>query len=100
MNSIELSSDEKALFMVLIECAEGVNVVLRVAGGWVRDKCLEKASQDIDVVVAGMGSEVFAARVVDMMRSKGEAVKGMAVMAADPGNIYIFFNFSPFFLFK
>ncbi len=78
--SVELTSEESSLFGVLLENCPS-NVVLRVAGGWVRDKLLNKTSPDIDIVVAGMDKvENFARAVQESLRKKGEPVKEMAIM--------------------
>lgn len=36
-----------------------MNSVLRVAGGWVRDKVLGKESNDIDITIDNMTGECF-----------------------------------------
>ena len=58
--TIELTEGEKALFADLMTlCKEtGIEVVMRVAGGWVRDKIMKRESDDIDIALDCMyGSE-------------------------------------------
>ena len=57
--------NEQLLFDMLRKYIEGKNTVLRVAGGWVRDKILGKENDDIDFTVAntegmGMSGKVFS----------------------------------------
>ncbi|KAJ3190086.1 CCA tRNA nucleotidyltransferase, mitochondrial [Gaertneriomyces sp. JEL0708] len=71
LHRIHLTEAEEKLFDVLIQCAERVSdhfpghrpVMLRVAGGWVRDKLLGKDSEDIDIAIDTMKGEPFAAMV-------------------------------------
>ena len=79
------SEEEQRLFSLLLECArQREGVVLRVAGGWVRDKLLGKESHDIDVVVEGAPSEDFVAVLCEMVERRGDARPKVAVMEADP----------------
>ncbi len=76
------TAGEQRLFGLLLECARlRGNVVLRVAGGWVRDKLL---SHDIDVVVEGMASEEFVELLCELVVRQGGARPKVAVMEADP----------------
>ena len=51
--SIQLTEQEKELFEILLQTLEHerLNTVLRCAGGWVRDKLLQKESHDIDIAL-------------------------------------------------
>ncbi len=60
------------------------HVVLRVAGGWVRDKLLGRASCDIDLVVAGIAAHAFLERANDYLESLGEERKAYSTVLADP----------------
>ncbi len=84
-DDVALSHQEECVFGVLREAVGGCSdVVLRVAGGWVRDKLLGKESKDIDVVVEGMESEVFVRLVSSVVERQGGAPPKVAVMEADP----------------
>jgi len=48
---VRVTPDEQVLFNELIECATSNGVILRVAGGWVRDKILGLLNDDIDIVI-------------------------------------------------
>eukprot|EP00371_Babesia_bovis_P000467 XP_001609114.1 tRNA nucleotidyltransferase/poly(A) polymerase family domain containing protein [Babesia bovis T2Bo] len=50
---IRISKQEKVLFDLLKECVDSnnLNIDLRVAGGWVRDKLLNQTSKDIDIAL-------------------------------------------------
>ncbi len=82
---IALSVQEESVFRVLREAVGGRrDIVLRVAGGWVRDKLLGKESKDIDVVVEGMESEAFVRLVSGVVEREGGPPTKVAVMEADP----------------
>lgn len=59
---ISLTPNEQQIFSFLLEANQklGLNSVMRVAGGWVRDKLLGKESNDIDVAIDNMKGEDFA----------------------------------------
>jgi CRISPR-associated endonuclease Cas3-HD len=63
---IPLSQKEKDIFEFLrrVKKDRGLNVQMRVAGGWVRDKLLGKESDDIDIAVDMPGYD-FAQIVAD-----------------------------------
>lgn len=63
--SIELTPSERALFDVLQGTKKHyeLDVTLRCAGGWVRDKLLGKHSDDIDVALDKMLGAEFAEKV-------------------------------------
>ena len=50
------------------------NTVVRVVGGWVRDKMLATPSDDIDLMVDNMSGEAFARIMAEEMGLKGPAV--------------------------
>lgn len=64
---IALTEHEERIFAVLLaasaEAFAGRTVVLRVAGGWVRDKLLGRPSHDIDIAIDCMPGAEFAAAV-------------------------------------
>ena len=71
--TVQLTAKESALFDLLLDVARhherstmtgnGKCTVLRVAGGWVRDKLLGRESDDIDIALDDCTGAVFAERV-------------------------------------
>lgn len=62
MSTIQLDPKERQLKRLLLDVAEHIDdsqVVLRWAGGWVRDKILGRPSHDIDVAINCMTGELF-----------------------------------------
>lgn len=59
---------------------------MRVAGGWVRDKILEKDADDIDIALDIMSGETFASEFKQFMveRNDPHLVSGMGVIKANP----------------
>ena len=59
---ITLTEKEKSIFKFLLDAVHdnGKNTVLRVAGGWVRDKMMGKESDDIDIAMDNMFGEEMA----------------------------------------
>lgn len=52
---MDLSADEQKLFGLFKNALnDRHDIVLRVAGGWVRDKLMGVSSHDIDIVVQGL----------------------------------------------
>lgn len=62
--SIEFSPREKELIQTIKAIAEKHNSVVRIAGGYVRDKLLGLPSNDIDITVDNMSGEEFAKKLV------------------------------------
>jgi len=58
--------------------------VLRVVGGWVRDKLLGKESSDIDVALDCTTGKEFAERVNEYLASTGAATASVGVIHANP----------------
>ena len=60
--AIKLTELEEKVFGTLKEVAEKNNLdtVMRVSGGWVRDKLLGKESHDIDIALDNMYGKEFA----------------------------------------
>jgi len=78
---ITLTADEKELFSLLKSIVEKVSpgTSLRVAGGWVRDKLLDKESDDIDFMVDNMSGEKIARLI-----AKELGITGPHVVEANP----------------
>ncbi|KGG50058.1 tRNA nucleotidyltransferase [Mitosporidium daphniae] len=60
------------------------SVILRFAGGWVRDKLLGITSSDIDVSIDSMTGEKFATIFCSFVKQKGLPITSVAVVAARP----------------
>lgn len=58
--------------------------MLRVVGGWVRDKLLGKESSDIDVALDCTTGKEFAERVNEYLASTGAATASVGVIHANP----------------
>mmetsp|Transcript_24461 Transcript_24461/g.36687 ORF Transcript_24461/g.36687 Transcript_24461/m.36687 type:complete len:624 (-) Transcript_24461:114-1985(-) len=68
---------------MLVELKSDTEV--RVAGGWVRDKCLGKESDDIDFSVDKMNGEQFAKAMQEYIEKKtGEKARGVGVIQKNP----------------
>lgn len=88
--AIELSETESALFDRVLSAVNGLNLdcQVRVAGGWVRDKLLGVASDDIDFVLDTMSGIDFANAIstflLDPSNKSGSAVSSIATIKANP----------------
>ncbi|OEH77868.1 putative tRNA nucleotidyltransferase [Cyclospora cayetanensis] len=60
--TLQLTQEEKELFCTLNKCVvdKELNIELRAAGGWVRDKLLGIPSQDIDIAIDSITGARFA----------------------------------------
>lgn len=94
--TIELSSQEARLKELLLDVARYVDesnepsaepVVLRWAGGWVRDKLLGVESHDIDTAINTMTGEAFSSKIVGLC-NQTEIAKKHGVSATDIGNLH------------
>lgn len=85
---ILLTISESEVFAVLLNTVEHfrLGTVVRAAGGWVRDKLLGIASDDIDIVVDNMSGQDFAIKVVEYMREQGtsDAVSSIGEVKTNP----------------
>ena len=78
--NVDIASNLTPFEEKVFEVIEGVrqkrapNTVVRVAGGWVRDKLLDTPSDDIDIMVDNMSGEAFAQIMAEEMGLKGPAV--------------------------
>jgi tRNA nucleotidyltransferase/poly(A) polymerase len=93
--TIELTPREAQLKELLLDAANYVNisqpaaepVVLRWAGGWVRDKLLGIESHDIDTAINVMTGEAFASKICELCETP-EAVEKHRITGADIGNLH------------
>jgi len=84
--SIRLTTREQDLFSLLLEVASrsAPGAVLRVAGGWVRDKLLGGESSDIDISPDSMTGEAFARLVKAHLDAEGIRASDVTVIKANP----------------
>ncbi len=94
-STISLTTAEKELFQVLLQAVDAheskqppvqrsERTIMRVAGGWVRDKLLKKTSHDIDIALNNMSGVQFANCVNDYLTSQGMETRTIAVIQANP----------------
>lgn len=83
---IKLTHEEENLFNILRNCIAKNNMttVLRVAGGWVRDKLLGKESHDIDIALDNISGQAFANILNAYLNEIGEKTRAIAVIQANP----------------
>lgn len=77
-----LTSLEESIFHTLTEAAKESGTIVRVAGGWVRDKLLGIESEDIDIAVDNMSGENFAKLVAKY--AGGSRKQKVTVVRANP----------------
>jgi tRNA nucleotidyltransferase/poly(A) polymerase len=93
--TIELTPREAQLKELLLDVANYVNnsqttdepVVLRWAGGWVRDKLLGIQSHDIDTAINVMTGEAFASKIGELCE-KSETIEKHHISSTDIGNLH------------
>ncbi|KAJ8122299.1 hypothetical protein ONZ43_g1476 [Nemania bipapillata] len=93
--TIDLTPKEIQLKELLLDAAEYVSssqptsepVILRWAGGWVRDKLLGIESHDIDTAINIMTGEAFALKICELCE-KPETVEKHGIESADVGNLH------------
>lgn len=83
---ITLTEVESHLFGLLKEAAAqvGQGTVLRVAGGWVRDKLLGKESDDVDIALDNVSGASFAELLNKYLQDKGLETRSIGVIQANP----------------
>lgn len=93
--TIDLTPEEARLKTLLLDVAKHIDesqpgkepVVLRWAGGWVRDKLLGIQSHDIDTAINTMTGEAFSSEILAMCKQTDVAEK-LGVSDADIGNLH------------
>ena len=98
---IELSPLESDIVAVLLEAAKYLDgsrpdSVIRIAGGWVRDKLLGIESCDIDIALEDTSGAEFATRVNGTLSRLGYEEHSIGVIQANPGHSII--NTTTFYL--
>jgi tRNA nucleotidyltransferase (CCA-adding enzyme) len=83
---ITLTPSESRLFSLLLDTCQhfALTSTLRVAGGWVRDKLLGLASDDIDIALDTMMGREFAQHVQAYMAVQKLPLPSIGVIAANP----------------
>jgi len=85
-SELPLTPLEDKTFDLLRAVAEETETTVRVAGGWVRDRLLNKPSDDIDITVDNMGGAEFAKKIEEFARKNNiEDVGTGHEMEAAPG---------------
>ena len=80
---ITLSPGETELFDFLISTTKDLNVTLRIAGGWVRDKILGNISDDIDISIETIsGNLVTGEQIAHMISQTNNAT--VSVIKTNP----------------
>ncbi|KAG3026469.1 hypothetical protein PC128_g2994 [Phytophthora cactorum] len=85
--TVKLMPAEKQLFAFLLDVAAqpaADGAVLRVAGGWVRDKLLGRDSDDVDIVLDSMTGRAFADLVNAYEMAQGRTARAVGVIKANP----------------
>ncbi|KAM5374923.1 hypothetical protein ACJA88_007588 [Fusarium oxysporum] len=93
--TIQLTSKEQQLRHLLLDVAKDIDesgkapepIVLRWAGGWVRDKLLNIQSHDIDVAINAMTGVPFAQAMCDYCE-RPEAMSKHSIGPADIGSLH------------
>lgn len=93
--TIELTPKEAQLKKLLLDAADYANssrsadepVILRWAGGWVRDRLLGIESHDIDTAINVMTGEAFASKICELCE-KPEIVEKHNIASDDIGNLH------------
>ncbi|KAI8929084.1 hypothetical protein BC831DRAFT_521297 [Entophlyctis helioformis] len=89
---IHLTNKERQIRQLLLETAAYIEaadpgrepIVLRIAGGWVRDKLLGRDSDDIDIAIDTMKGEAFAHHLKEYMQAKGLHMGTIATIQVNP----------------
>ncbi len=86
MTTITFSPKETKLLNLLLSVVreKTPNTVIRIAGGYIRDKLLGLQSSDIDIAVSNMTGEAFATLVREYMSEQGIDTQTVTVIEANP----------------
>ncbi|KAJ1557011.1 CCA tRNA nucleotidyltransferase, mitochondrial, partial [Nowakowskiella sp. JEL0078] len=89
--TINLSKKEQQICELVVNVAEKISsnpnrapVIVRIAGGWVRDKLLEKESYDLDFALDSISGYEFAKAVSEYMVQAGLEVRTIAKIEQNP----------------
>lgn len=80
MPTLTLTPEETLLKECLVDCAAGLvpRLEIRFAGGWVRDKLLNKTSNDIDVALSNLSGKDFGQHFRHFYNTHGRRYKAKA----------------------
>jgi len=83
---VKLTPEEQQLFDTLLSATRfsDLDVTLRCAGGWVRDKLLGLESGDIDIALDTMLGREFAEKVNEYLVSREETIDKTVVIESNP----------------
>ena len=83
---MELTGEETRLFTFLVKVVSESksNTIIRVAGGWVRDKLLSRTSDDIDIVLDNLTGRDFATLLNKHEKKHGHDVHKVGIIKANP----------------
>lgn len=83
---ISLTDEERQIFQILVQCVQdtGMKVVLRVAGGWVRDKLLGNDCNDLDIAIDRMAGEPFASALWSYLQTAHIQSSAYGVIQSNP----------------
>lgn len=86
MKQIIVTTEEKQLFDFLLDVVDKnqCQTVIRVAGGWVRDKLLGRNSDDIDIVLDNMTGKKFADLINRYEVDHGHQRHAVGLIKANP----------------
>ena len=86
IGEVRCTAKETEVFDTLLAVVEHfkLDVTLRVAGGWVRDKLVGRESDDIDVALDTMLGKEFAEKVNAYLEAQGMETKGIGVIQSNP----------------
>ncbi|ODV78838.1 uncharacterized protein CANTADRAFT_26765 [Suhomyces tanzawaensis NRRL Y-17324] len=87
LDKIELNETETNITNLLVEFCSHYNqshtpeeaLVLRITGGWVRDKLLGIESNDIDIAINHLSGEVFASKLYEYLEQKDKSLQLKAI---------------------
>ncbi|KAJ1723003.1 CCA tRNA nucleotidyltransferase, mitochondrial [Coemansia erecta] len=90
--TITLTATETQICALLQEVVERIHqqapatprLVLRIAGGWVRDKLLGLSSHDIDIAIDHMSGFELAQHVTQYLAESGATARSVAKIASNP----------------
>ncbi|CAD8092864.1 unnamed protein product [Paramecium primaurelia] len=83
---IKITDKENQIFNTIMQFRDETNTqsILRVAGGWVRDKLMGNESHDIDITIDNMSGEQFVIKMKEYFESKNIKVSGFGVTKLNP----------------
>lgn len=91
---IVLSENEDELFKILLKCViySKKSTILRVAGGWVRDKLLRRESSDIDIALSDQSGIEFAVSVNEYLSSLQMPTRTIACIQVTYSSLFYWFS--------